>query len=155
MIHAAGAGHPGGSLSRVGILAEVLLRQRSFSPDDLNHDWFVPSKGHAAPALHATLVELGYFPEGELDIFKHLGARLQGHPDRRKAPGVQVTTGHLGQGLSVALGLALADRFDGGDRYVWSILGEGDLHEGQTWDAIMAAAHAKPRASPRWSARTA
>lgn len=141
MIRAAGAGHPGGSLSSVGIIAEILLKQGRFGPNVQHHDWFVLAKGHAAPALYASLVELGYFEEDELDTFKHLGSRLQGHPDRRKAPGVQVTTGHLGQGLSIALGLALAEKLDSGDRHVWTILGEGDLHEGQSWEAAMAAAH--------------
>lgn len=141
MVHAAGAGHPGGSLSSVGVLAEILLRQGRFAPGQVDHDWLVLAKGHAAPALYAVLVELGFFPEDELDTFKHLGSRLQGHPDRRKAPGVQVTTGHLGQGLSIALGLALAARHRGEGRHVWAVLGEGDLHEGQTWEAVMAASH--------------
>lgn len=141
MIRAAGAGHPGGSLSSVGILAEILLSQGRFAPGADDHDWFVLAKGHAAPALYANLVELGYFDDDELDTFKHLGARLQGHPDRRKAPGVQVTTGHLGQGLSIALGLAIAEQLERSDRHVWAVLGEGDLHEGQTWEAAMAAAH--------------
>lgn len=141
MVRAAGAGHPGGSLSCVEVLAEILLRQGRFAPGTTDHDWFVLAKGHAAPALYAVLVELGHIPEEELRTFKHLGSRLQGHPDRRKAPGVQVTTGHLGQGLSVALGLALANRHLGEDRHVWAVLGEGDLHEGQTWEALMAATH--------------
>src|SRR5690606_11026765 len=108
-------------------------------------DWFVLAKGHAAPALYAVLVELGWFADDELDTFKHLGSRLQGHPDRRKAPGVQVTTGHLGQGLSVALGLAMAVQHLGQDRHVWAVLGDGDLHEGQTWEAVMAASHHRAR----------
>jgi transketolase len=138
---AAGAGHPGGSLSAVGILGEILLDQGRFRPEDLVQDWFVLAKGHAAPALYSVLVELGWFDEPELATYKHLGSRLQGHPDRRKLPGVQVTTGHLGQGLSVAVGLALAERRAGSDRHVWAVLGDGDLHEGQTWEALMSASH--------------
>ncbi len=140
MVHAAGAGHPGGSLSSVGLVADIMLNQGRFGPGD-DEDWLVLAKGHAAPALYAVLVELGFFPDEELETFKHLGSRLQGHPDRRKAPGVQVTTGHLGQGLSIGLGLALAERFQGKDSYVWVVLGEGDLHEGQTWEALMAISH--------------
>lgn len=141
MVHAAGAGHPGGSLSSVGLLAEIMLNQGRFRPADPANDWLVLAKGHAAPALYAVLAELEWFEESELATFKHHGSRLQGHPDRRKAPGVQVTTGHLGQGLSIGLGLALAEKLRGTDLHTWVILGEGDLHEGQTWEAIMAASH--------------
>ncbi len=141
MIHAAGAGHPGGSLSCSGILGQIFLQEGRFRPEDEVNDWFVLAKGHAAPALYAVLAETGWFPEDELLTFKHHGSRLQGHPDRRKAPGVQVTTGHLGQGLSIAVGLALAERIKGTDRYTWAVLGEGDLHEGQTWEAVMSASH--------------
>lgn len=141
MIHDAGAGHPGGSLSVVDLLAVILLRQGRFSPAEAEHDWLVLAKGHAVPALYAVLVELGYLDESELATYRHLGSRLQGHPDRRKAPGVQVTTGHLGQGLSVGLGIALGERLRGSDRHVWVVAGEGDLHEGQSWEALMAAAH--------------
>ena len=141
MIHAAGAGHPGGSLSSSGLLAEIMIEQGRFRPSDSVSDWFVLAKGHAAPALYAVLAELGWFEEEELATFKHHHSRLQGHPDRRKCPGVQVTTGHLGQGLSIGLGLALAERYKSSDRYTWVVLGEGDLHEGQSWEAVMAAAH--------------
>lgn len=141
MIHQAGAGHPGGSLSVSGLLAEIMIQQGRFRPGAHDGDWLVLAKGHAAPALYAVLAELVWIEEAELASFKHHHSRLQGHPDRRKAPGVQVTTGHLGQGLSIGLGLALAERYKGSDRYTWVVLGEGDLHEGQTWEAIMAASH--------------
>lgn len=141
MIHAAGAGHPGGSLSCRGLLAEVMLNQGRFGPQTSQRDWLVLAKGHAAPALYAVLAELGWFDERELATFKHHHSRLQGHPDRQKTPGVQVTTGHLGQGLSVALGLALAARIQATDQYTWAVLGEGDLQEGQSWEAVMAASH--------------
>lgn len=141
MIHDAGAGHPGGSLSVIDALALILLRQGRFRPDDPVQDWLVLAKGHAVPALYAVLVELGYLDESELASYRHLGSRLQGHPDRLKTPGVQVSSGHLGQGVSVAVGIALGEQRHESHRHTWVIAGEGDLQEGQTWEAIMSAAH--------------
>jgi transketolase len=98
-------------------------------------------KGHAAPAYYAILAELGYLDEEELLTYRHLGTRLQGHPDRRKIPAVQVTTGHLGHGLSIGAGIALGEKILKSGKNVYVVLGDGDLHEGQTWEAVMAAAH--------------
>ncbi len=141
MIHDAQAGHPGGSLSVIDLLAVIMLDKGRFTGDPDLRDWLVLAKGHAVPALYAMLVELGDLEESELASYRHLGSRLQGHPDRRKTPGVQVSTGHLGQGLSVALGIAMGERRRDSGRHVWAVAGEGDLHEGQSWEALMAAPH--------------
>ncbi len=143
MIHDANAGHPGGSLSVIDTLAVIMLKQGRFEPDQEVHDWLVLAKGHAVPALYSVLVELGYLEESELASYRHLGSRLQGHPDRRKTPGIQVSSGHLGQGLSVAVGIALGELRHASGRHTWVVAGEGDLHEGQTWEALMSAAHHK------------
>lgn len=143
MIHDAEAGHPGGSLSVIDTLALIMLSQGRFGPDAAEQDWVVLAKGHAVPALYAVLVELGYLEEAELASYRKLGSRLQGHPDRRKTPGVQVSSGHLGQGVSVAVGIALGEQRHASGRHTWVIAGEGDLHEGQTWEALMAASHHK------------
>ncbi|MCW5954535.1 MAG: transketolase, partial [Propionibacteriaceae bacterium] len=141
LIHDAGAGHPGGSLSVIDALALIMLSQGRFAPDADEQDWIVLAKGHSVPALYAVLVELGYLEEAELASYRKLGSRLQGHPDRRKTPGVQVSSGHLGQGISVAVGIALGEQRHASGRHTWVIAGEGDLHEGQSWEALMAAAH--------------
>lgn len=141
MIHDANAGHPGGSLSVIDALALVMLRHGRFGPDASDHDWLVLAKGHAVPALYSVLVDLGYLNEDELASYRHPGSRLQGHPDRRKTPGVQVSSGHLGQGVSIAVGIALGEQRHRSSRHTWVIAGEGDLHEGQTWEAVMSAAH--------------
>ena len=140
MVNAAGAGHPGGSLSAIDLLSAVMLGWGRFSPSAPNPDWVVLGKGHAAPALYAVLTELRYLEETELLTYRHLGTRLQGHPDRRKLPAVQVTTGHIGHGLSIGAGIALGEQLSNSRRQVYVILGEGALHEGQTWEAAMAAA---------------
>ena len=135
------SGHPGGSLSVVDILATVMLGWGRFAPTHDPRDWLVLAKGHAAPALYAVLVELGHLDEKELATYRRLGSRLQGHPDHRKLPVVGVTTGHLGQGLSIAVGLALGLRRRTAQSQTYAVLGDGDLHEGQTWEAAMAASH--------------
>jgi transketolase len=141
MVNAAGAGHPGGSLSVIDMLAVLLMAWGRFRPHAPIKDWLVLGKGHAAPAYYAVLTELGYLDESELFTYRQLGTRLQGHPDRRKLPAVQVTTGHLGHGLSIGVGIALGEKMSNSDKKVYVILGDGDLHEGQTWSAAMAAAH--------------
>ena len=145
MIRASGtAGHYGGSLSCVEILACLFFRHLRHDPRDprrVDRDRFVLSKGHAAPALYAALAEAGYFPLERLDSFKALGSILQGHPDMLLTPGVEMSTGSLGQGLSAALGMALALRLDGRGSRVYVLLGDGELDEGSVWEAAMAAAH--------------
>ncbi|MEW6183202.1 MAG: transketolase [Bacillota bacterium] len=146
MITAAGSGHPGGSLSAADIVAALyfgVMRIDPKRPDDPDRDRFVLSKGHAAPLLYATLAERGFFPVKELMTLRKLGSRLQGHPDMRKLPGVEMSTGSLGQGLSAANGMALAARLDGRDYRVYVVLGDGETQEGQVWEAAMAAAHYK------------
>ena len=145
MIHAAGSGHPGGSLSAVEILATLygsVMRHDPADPRLPDRDRFVLSKGHAAPVLYAALAETGYFPREELLTLRKLGSRLQGHPDMRKLPGIEVSTGSLGQGLALANGMALALRLDGTvEPTVFCLLGDGELQEGSVWEAAMASAH--------------
>ena len=144
MIGAAGSGHPGGSLSAVEIVTALyfgILRHKPKEPCWPGRDRFILSKGHAAPLLYATLAECGYFPVEELLTLRKLGSRLQGHTDCRLTPGVEVTAGALGQGLSIATGIALAGRLDSRDYRVYTLLGDGECNEGQVWEAAMAAAH--------------
>lgn len=145
MVGRAGSGHPGGSLSCADILAALyfggILRVDPANPAWPDRDRFVLSKGHAAPALYAALAERGFFPVSELETLRQLGSRLQGHPDCRKTPGVDASTGSLGQGLSVAVGMALAGKLDGRNYHVWAILGDGECQEGQIWEAAMSASH--------------
>jgi len=145
MIQASGtAGHYGGSLSCVEILACLFFRHMKHEPGNPHwpdRDRFVLSKGHAAPALYAALAEAGYFPMEHLDTFKGFGSILQGHPDMLLTPGVEMSTGSLGQGLSAALGMALAMRLDARGSRVYVLLGDGELDEGSVWEAAMAAAH--------------
>lgn len=146
MTAAAGSGHPGGSLSATDIVTALyfeVLKIDPKRPDDPNRDRFVLSKGHAAPLLYAALAERGFFPPPELMTLRKLGSRLQGHPDMRKLPGVEMSTGSLGQGLSAANGMALAARLDGRDYRVYVLLGDGETQEGQIWEAAMSAAHYK------------
>jgi transketolase len=146
MTCAAGSGHPGGSLSAADIVATLYfheLRLDPSRPDWPDRDRFVLSKGHAAPVLYAALAERGFFPVEELLNLRKLGSRLQGHPDMRKVPGVEMSTGSLGQGLSAANGMALAARLDRRDYRVYVLLGDGEIQEGQIWEASMAAAHYK------------
>ncbi|MFV0413682.1 MAG: transketolase [Oscillospiraceae bacterium] len=146
MIAKAASGHPGGSLSMMEMLVALYyhtLRLNPQNPKDPLRDRFVLSKGHCAPALYAVLTDKGYFPKEELATFRQLGSRLQGHPDKNKLPGVDASTGSLGQGASVAVGMALGAKALGNGVRVYSILGDGELQEGLVWEAAMAAAHYK------------
>ncbi len=142
MLEAAGSGHPGGSLSIIDILAALytrVLRHKPAQPDWPDRDRVILSKGHGCPALYACMAHTGYFPKERLMSLRKLGSPLQGHPDRVRLPGVEVSTGSLGQGLSIALGMALAGKLDGKDYHVWCVLGDGEIQEGQVWEALMAA----------------
>ncbi|MDR9757075.1 MAG: transketolase [Thermacetogeniaceae bacterium] len=144
MLAEAGSGHPGGSLSSVEIVTTLyfnVLRLRPEEPLWQDRDRFVLSKGHAAPLLYAALAERGFFPVDELLTLRKLGSRLQGHPAWGMLPGVEASTGSLGQGLSIGLGMALAGRLDQRDYRVYVLLGDGESQEGQVWEAAMAAAH--------------
>ncbi|MDW7675799.1 MAG: transketolase [Bacillota bacterium] len=146
MIGKAGSGHPGGSLSAADILTYLYFHEMNIDPKEpkkADRDRFVLSKGHAAPVLYATLALRGYFPMEELDGLRKLGSMLQGHPDMHKVPGVEMSTGSLGQGLSVANGMALADKLDGRANRTFVMVGDGEMQEGQIWEAAMAAAHYK------------
>lgn len=142
----AGSGHPGGSLSGADIVTALYFSEMRIDParpDWPDRDRFVLSKGHAAPLLYSALAERGFFPVEELKTLRKLGSRLQGHPDMRKLPGVEISTGSLGQGLSAANGMALAARLDRRDCRVYVLLGDGEIQEGMVWEAAMAAAHYK------------
>lgn len=144
MLAKAGSGHTGGSMSMVEILVTLYfrhMRHRPNEPDWPDRDRLVLSKGHGAPALYAVLARLGYFPRDELWRLRTLGTLLQGHPDMAKTPGVDWSSGSMGQGLSAACGMALAARLDRKDLRVYAVLGDGDVQEGQTWEAAMSAAH--------------
>lgn len=144
MLGTAGSGHPGGSLSAADIVTALyfkFLRIDPENPKDPDRDRFILSKGHAAPVLYAALAKRGYFGREELLTLRKLGSRLQGHPDMKKLPGVDISTGSLGQGLSVAIGMALAGRLDSKDYRVYVLLGDGETQEGQVWEAAMASAH--------------
>ncbi|MGO0881768.1 transketolase [Clostridioides difficile] len=140
------SGHPGGSLSIVDILTVLYFEKMNIDPikfNDENRDRFVLSKGHSAPALYATLAERGYFEKNDLMSLRKFGSKLQGHPDMRKVAGVDMSTGSLGQGLSAANGMALAGKLDNKSYKVYSILGDGEIQEGQIWEAAMTASHYK------------
>lgn len=144
MITEAGSGHPGGSLSAAEIMSTLYFHVMRVDPNNPawpGRDRFVLSKGHAAPVLYAALAELGFFPVEELGTLRKLGSRLQGHPDAKRTPGVDASTGSLGQGLSIAVGMALAGRLDRLEYRVFALLGDGELQEGQNWEAAMSAAH--------------
>ncbi|MDD5656058.1 MAG: transketolase [Elusimicrobia bacterium] len=142
MITAAGSGHPGGSLSIIDFLAVLYskhLRHDPRRPDWPDRDRFVLSKGHAAPALYAVLARHGYFDRNLLSSLRKLGSPLQGHPERRRLPGIEASTGSLGQGPSIALGMALAAKLDGRGCRIYAACGDGEMQEGQVWEALMAA----------------
>jgi transketolase len=146
MLARAGSGHPGGSLSCADIVTALyfhVLRHDPARPDWPDRDRFLMSKGHCAPTWYAALARAGYFPGEWLGTLRKLKSSLQGHPDMRKTPGVEMSSGSLGQGLSVANGMALAGRLDGRDYRVYVLLGDGELQEGQVWEAAMTAAHHK------------
>ncbi|MBQ9779350.1 MAG: transketolase [Clostridia bacterium] len=145
-VHAAGAGHPGGSLSIADIMSYLYFSEMKVDPQnpkDPNRDRLVLSKGHAAPALYATLALKGYFPVEDLKTLRQANSHLQGHPDMKKTPGVDMTSGSLGQGISAACGMALCGKLDKKDYRVYAIVGDGESEEGQVWEAIMFAAHNK------------
>ncbi|MEW9077932.1 transketolase [Terrisporobacter glycolicus] len=146
MICKSKSGHPGGSLSAVEILTALYFDQMNIDPTNPkmeDRDRFVLSKGHAAPALYATLAERGYFEKEELNHLRKLGSMLQGHPDMKKVPGVEMSTGSLGQGFSVACGMAMAAKLDNAPWNVYALLGDGEVQEGIIWEAAMSAAHYK------------
>ncbi|MCL1979077.1 MAG: transketolase [Methanomassiliicoccaceae archaeon] len=140
----AGSGHPGGSLSSADLMAALYFGVMRHDPDDPlweGRDRFILSKGHAAPVLYAALAESGYFPKEELLTLRKLGSNLQGHPVKGKVPGVEMSTGSLGQGLSMACGMALAGKMDKKDHKIFCLLGDGELQSGQNWEAAMLAHH--------------
>ena len=143
-VYSASSGHPGGSLSAADILTVLYFNQMNIDPKDPkneNRDRFVLSKGHASPVLYATLAERGYFSKEELKSFRKLGSMLQGHPDMKGVPGVDMTTGSLGQGLSAANGMALASKLDSKGYRVYVLFGDGEIQEGQVWEAAMTSSH--------------
>lgn len=146
MIEAAGSGHPGGSLSIADIIAVLYFKQMKFNPKDPSwqeRDRFVLSKGHACPALYAALAETGFFPVEKLSTLRKLGTILQGHPDMRRTPGVEMSSGSLGLGLSTAVGMALAAKLDKKKYNVYSIIGDGESQEGIIWESALFAGHHK------------
>ena len=146
MLTESASGHPGGSLSAVEIMTTLYFNEMNVNvenKDDPNRDRFVLSKGHAAPVLYSVLAEKGYFDKAELMGLRKLGSMLQGHPNMNYVPGVDMSTGSLGQGISTAVGMALAGKLDKKEYRVYSLLGDGELAEGQVWEAAMAAAHYK------------
>ena len=145
-IYEAGSGHPGGSLSAADIITVLYFREMNIDPQNPKNkmrDKFVLSKGHAAPILYAALAERGFFPKEELKTLRKIGAKLQGHPDMNKVPGVEMSTGSLGQGFSASVGMALANSMDESDGRIYTLLGDGELQEGIVWEAAMAAVHYK------------
>jgi len=143
MIHRAASGHPGGSLSAAEIIAALYFHQLRIDParpDWPERDRFILSKGHAAPLLYATLARRGFFPVEELATLRQLGSRLQGHPDRLKTPGVEMTAGFLGHGISIGVGLALAARLNGMDYRTYVLVGDGEIQAGVIWEGAMEAA---------------
>ena len=145
-VYRAGCGHPGGSLSIADVLTYLYFEHMNVDPTDpkaQNRDRFVLSKGHTAPALYSTLAHRGYFPVEELKTLRHIDSRLQGHPDMKGVPGVDMSTGSLGLGISAACGMALAGKVDNAPYRVFTIVGDGESEEGQVWEAAMFAAHYK------------
>ncbi|MEK6646576.1 MAG: transketolase [Candidatus Firestonebacteria bacterium] len=146
MLTEAGSGHPGGSLSSTEIMTVLYFFEMNHKPENpqwQDRDRFILSKGHACPVLYAALAESGYFPVEELKTLRKLGSRLQGHPHRLKTPGIDMSSGSLGQGLSVANGLALASKLDQKSYRAYCLMGCGEVQEGSVWEAAMAAAHYK------------
>ena len=146
MIHSSKSGHPGGSLSAVEILTALYFDEMNIDPRNPkmeDRDRFILSKGHAAPVLYSTLSEKGYFDKSELNSLRKIGAMLQGHPDMKGIPGIEMSTGSLGQGFSVACGMAMASKLDNAPWRVYALLGDGEIQEGIVWEAAMSAAHYK------------
>jgi len=145
-VHSAKAGHPGGSLSATDIFTYLYFEEMNIDPSEpkkVDRDRFVLSKGHTAPGLYSTLANRGYFPVEDLLTLRHLGSYLQGHPDMKHIPGVDMTTGSLGQGISAAVGMALSAKLSGDPYRVYTLLGDGEIQEGQVWEAAMFAGHRK------------
>ena len=145
-VSSAKSGHPGGSLSIADIMTVLYFEKMNIDPTNPkfeDRDRFVLSKGHAAPALYATLAERGYYSKDDLLTLRKFGSKLQGHPDMKKVMGIDMSTGSLGQGLSAANGMALAAKLDNKDYKVYVVIGDGELQEGQIWEAAMTAAHYK------------
>ena len=145
-VHAAKAGHPGGSLSAADIFTYLYFEEMNIDPKDpkkVDRDRFVLSKGHTAPGLYSTLALRGYFPVEDLKTLRHLGSYLQGHPDMKHIPGVDMSSGSLGQGISAAVGMALSAKLSGDDYRVYTLLGDGEIQEGQVWEAAMFAGFRK------------
>lgn len=139
-VHSAASGHPGGSLSAADIFTYLYFEEMNIDPKDPkkeDRDRLVLSKGHVAPGLYATLAQRGYFPKEDLKTLRHTGSYLQGHPDMKHIPGVDMSSGSLGQGLSVAVGMAAAGKFDKKDYRVYALCGDGEIQEGQIWEAAM------------------
>ena len=146
MVYSAASGHPGGSLSITDVFTALYFNELRIdvkNPKDENRDRVVLSKGHCSPALYSTLAEKGFFPKEDLNTFRKVDSYLQGHPDMKKIPGVDMTSGSLGQGLSIANGMALAGKLDNKDYRVYCICGDGEIQEGQIWEAAMSSSHYK------------
>ena len=144
--HAAKSGHPGGSLSATEIFTYLYFEEMNIDPKNPkmeDRDRFVLSKGHTAPGLYSALANRGYFPVKDLETLRHTGSYLQGHPDMKHIPGVDMSSGSLGQGISCAVGMALAGKMDHKDYRVYTLLGDGEIEEGQVWEASMFAGHRK------------
>ena len=145
-VHSAKSGHPGGSLSSADIFTYLYFEEMNVDPANPkweDRDRFVLSKGHVAPGLYSTLAEKGYFPKEDLKTLRHTGSYLQGHPDMKHIPGIDMSSGSLGQGVSVAVGMAAAGKYDKKDYRVYTLTGDGEIQEGQIWEAAMWAAHRK------------
>ena len=146
MITEANSGHPGGSLSATDILVYLYFNEMNVdanNPQMADRDRFVLCKGHAAPVLYSTLAEKGFFPKEELMTLRQINSRIQGHPSMKDLPGIDMSTGSLGQGLSAANGMALASKIDGKNNRIFAVLGDGELEEGMVWEAAMFASHYK------------
>lgn len=142
MVYHAQSGHPGGSLSSADVMANLYFREMNYRPEDPNwedRDRFVLSKGHVAPVLYAALMEAGVVDKKYVTELRKLGSPFQGHPDSKKCPGVEISTGSLGQGISTAVGMALGLKRDGRDSRVYCLMGDGEMQEGQVWEAIQSA----------------
>ena len=147
MLQKAGSGHPGGSLSAVELLVDLYNNHMNFNKDnfqDKNRDYFILSKGHVCPVLYAVLAQIGCFPKEELDTLRKIGSRLQGHPAKdKKLPGIEISTGSLGYGLSIGVGIAKGMKTLNQNNRVYVLMGDGEQQEGSIWEAVMAAPHFK------------
>src|SRR5665647_908847 len=145
-VYTAGSGHPGGSLSATEIMVSLYFNEMNIDPKNpkyADRDKFVLSKGHATPVLYSCLAQAGFFPKEELLTFRRINSNLQGHPSMLKVAGVEMSTGSLGQGISAAVGMAIANKLDKKTSRIYALLGDGELQEGMVWEASMAASHYK------------